>query len=483
VIALHRFVVVSLLALWLSQSAPAQFEQAVWDTITIDTLEDRLTSNAIAVNGYEEFHLTYSKSRPGEGWNIYYRYFDLYDGAGPETIIDSSHPCFHPVIASRFSDNDYDIVILYQSNYDIYSCLSHSPLGPWECNIVDSTLEPEFTPSVAFGSNFYHGAWIIYQNSEYDIVYMRSGVSGPPDIEILYESELGDFGSGAQPVIIATGDNPHIFYRGLNDGFYNIHHSYLSLPDSNWVFEYLETPNVDDYSVSAEFNGLGDIYLAISGNEGWGMPSRVHYLSRDHESGFWSNPQLVTGQYSATSATITRSFGTNYIASCGVSGNIFDGNIYLSADSSGSFETTLLGSFRSCMQPVIANIIGEYGVLIFDAPVGPEESRNIELIYYGPDIITAIDEARPQLPSMLCAVYPNPFNSRASIVLELARASNITLDIFDILGQKLGIIFDGPLPEGTQHFVWDAAGNSSGIYFYRFRADDKIEIGKMLLLK
>ena len=62
----------------LSVPVSGQFNNAVWDTLTTDTLQDALTSQSLAVNGYEEFHLTYGKARPGGGWSIYYRFVDVY---------------------------------------------------------------------------------------------------------------------------------------------------------------------------------------------------------------------------------------------------------------------------------------------------------------------------------------------------------------------------------------------------------------------
>lgn len=463
--------------------ASGQFENAVWDTLTADTLQDAITLKSIAVNGYEEFHLASAKHRPGGGWDIYYRFVDIYGYMYPERVAESDMPCFHPAIASRCSDNDYDIMIVFESGEDIWGCINHDRFEPWDFSNVTNSADPDLSPSIAFGSNCSHGAWITLINSEYKIAYFKC-CGDSISIETINSSELGPFGSGAEPFIIAVGDEPHIFYRGVNGGAYHIHHAYRVQPDSDWSIEYVMTPNNDDYKVSAAINIIGDIYLAISGNDGFGFPGRVYCTSRDHNTGQWSTPQLVTGSYSATNASIALGFGSRaFIASCGVSGNIYDGNVYLSSDTSGSFETRLLGSYSSVTRAVVANIISEFGVVIFDAPIGGNQGRDIELVYYGPDIpTTGIDQTVPAA-SKFSYCYPNPFNSQLTIALGIIRPSEVRIDIFDLLGREIETLVEGTMSPGYRRVTWDAGGYPSGIYFYRAEVDNKIETKKIVLLK
>lgn len=479
-----RFATCLTAVLCLSLPAKAQFREAVWDTITADTLRDALTPQAIGVNGYEQFHLTYSKQRDDGSGSVFYRFFDLLTGMGPETVIDSTRACYRPVVASRFSDNDYNIDILFESDFDIFKCSSLSPFGPWECEAVSDTADPNISPSIAWGYNFLHGAWITYINSQYKIVYMRTGGGQPRIIDVIEGSELGQFGAGAQPYIIAVDELPHIFYRGVSGPNYRIHHAFKVHADSDWTIEPVFTPNADDYWTSATSNGINQIMLAISGNEGFGFPARVYYTYKDPVSGEWSVPELVTGQYSATNGSIiSRPGWINYVASCGLNGDFFDGNIYLSSDSSGSFETSLLASYPYCTQPVLADITGEYAVLIFDAPIGGSQSRNIEIVYLGPNLTNSVHEA--PIPSILgfSRSYPNPFNSRVNIEFGLESPAPVQVEIFDILGRRIETLVRSNFPSGEHHLIWNAADRSSGVYFYRLRAADQSRTGKMVLLK
>ena len=99
--------------------------------------------------------------------------------------------------------------------------------------------------------------------------------------------------------------------------------------------------------------------------------------------------------------------------------------------------------------------------------------------------VTPISENSPDLPVELSVSqnYPNPFNAQTTIQYSLPTQSLVSIEIFDLLGQKLGTLSEGFKPAGDHQAVWDASGQSSGIYFYRIKAGDKVETKRMTLMK
>jgi hypothetical protein len=461
----------------------AQFNQAVWDTVTSDNLEDILSPQAIAVNGYEQFHLVYEKALLNGSAQICYRFYDMLAGFSPEIVTYTGYEIYNPAIASIMGDEIAEVAIVFEAGGDLVLCCNSIPPGPWDYQNFTNSADDDLSPSICYANYDPMIAWVRHSAGEYKIKFARwDGDS--IHIETLEDSQLGDFGSGAKPFIVEYQSLPHIFYRGVNDNAYNIHHAYKTHQDSSWIIEYLETPNADDYSVSAIANDLGDIYVAISGNDGWGMPSHVYYMARAHSSGVWTAPDLVTGAYSASNASILYRPGHQfYIASCGISGNIYNGNVYLSNNLSGSFETQLLATYPSVTQPVLSDVIGEYGVLVFDAPIGGESSQDIEIVYYGPQLNGIIDNEQPPISFGLPNVYPNPFNSRTKIAFTIDRPGRVTLDVFDIAGRKVESLMDKDLPVGKYEMTWNADSFASGMYFYRLSNAGNSVTRKMLLLK
>lgn len=105
------------------------------------------------------------------------------------------------------------------------------------------------------------------------------------------------------------------------------------------------------------------------------------------------------------------------------------------------------------------------------------------------DFSSTVAEADPVLPlsAALYQNYPNPFNNRTLIEFTSKRVENARLEIYDITGKIVKILFDGPA-NGYQSLWWDGTdqnGNkvSSGLYIYSFKTADQAIYRKMTLLK
>ncbi len=84
--------------------------------------------------------------------------------------------------------------------------------------------------------------------------------------------------------------------------------------------------------------------------------------------------------------------------------------------------------------------------------------------------------------------FPNPFNPSTTIGFSLPTASNVTIEIFNVKGERVTTLVSGPIAAGNHSIVWngvDASGSpvASGVYLYRLHAGSFIETRKMILLK
>lgn len=97
----------------------------------------------------------------------------------------------------------------------------------------------------------------------------------------------------------------------------------------------------------------------------------------------------------------------------------------------------------------------------------------------------AVDDEVISLPQVtrLNQNYPNPFNARTSISFALANQTQVSLEIYDILGRRIETLVNKELPAGSHQVIWNAGDVSSGIYFYKLQAGDIEETRRMLLLK
>jgi len=102
------------------------------------------------------------------------------------------------------------------------------------------------------------------------------------------------------------------------------------------------------------------------------------------------------------------------------------------------------------------------------------------------DIAASISAARAMtLPTefALNQNYPNPFNPTTEISFSLPSASDVKLEVYNIMGQRVVTLADGYLEAGRHATIWDASSVASGIYFYRLTANEFVETKKMVLLK
>jgi hypothetical protein len=79
--------------------------------------------------------------------------------------------------------------------------------------------------------------------------------------------------------------------------------------------------------------------------------------------------------------------------------------------------------------------------------------------------------------------YPNPFNPTTKIDFTLAKASDVKLSVYNVLGQKVMTLVDSRMSAGKQSIVFDASKLTSGVYFYRLDAGNFSSVKKMLLVK
>ncbi|TVQ07852.1 MAG: T9SS C-terminal target domain-containing protein [Balneolaceae bacterium] len=101
------------------------------------------------------------------------------------------------------------------------------------------------------------------------------------------------------------------------------------------------------------------------------------------------------------------------------------------------------------------------------------------------DGTTSIDLISSEIPQelQLKQNYPNPFNPTTTIEFGLADASFTTLEVYNMLGQRMAVLANEELAAGWHRVNFDASGLSSGTYIYRLHAGDRVETRKLTLIK
>jgi len=100
------------------------------------------------------------------------------------------------------------------------------------------------------------------------------------------------------------------------------------------------------------------------------------------------------------------------------------------------------------------------------------------------------DNSAPSLQSLSVQQnYPNPFNPETTISFTLKdNTPSLKLKIYNIKGQLVKTLYNGALPKGQHHYVWNGTDESdkqvgNGIYFYSVSNEKDTRIRKMVLMK
>lgn len=163
--------------------------------------------------------------------------------------------------------------------------------------------------------------------------------------------------------------------------------------------------------------------------------------------------------------------------------DLFEGNIgsltYSAQSSNTSVVTVSVSGTTLTVTPVA---IGDANVTVKAA----DAANNDFFAYTFPVNVGLVsvegDEVIPTEFS-LSQNYPNPFNPTTSIKFGLPKESNVTLRVFNILGEEVATLVNKVMPAGFHTVNFDASKLSSGLYIYRIEADNFVQVKKMMLMK
>jgi len=84
--------------------------------------------------------------------------------------------------------------------------------------------------------------------------------------------------------------------------------------------------------------------------------------------------------------------------------------------------------------------------------------------------------------------YPNPFNPVTNILYDIPEVSEVNLEIYNVMGQRVRTLVQGTQEPGRYQIVWNATNDfgqalSSGMYIYRIQAGDFVSVKKLVLMK
>jgi len=281
------------------------------------------------------------------------------------------------------------------------------------------------------------------------------------------------------------------------------------------------------YDIEASWDG-GNVKISTDGGSSWNVivpltgytgvantsnPLNGEEICCGHDQGFWELAQFDLSAYVGESVMFRWHFGSDgsvqypgwYIDDVAISGGgmpvdpgYIEGTVVI-ADGMGDVEDVIVsaggestnpaanGTYILELQPGTYDVtatLDDYDSEIIEDVVVTEGNTttgvNFEMFTGSGEIVI--------IATKLENNYPNPFNPVTNISYSVKEPSNITIEIYNIKGQLVKTLVNEVKETGIYSAVWNSTDNSnkevtSGIYFYKMKADDYSSYKKMMLLK
>jgi uncharacterized protein (DUF362 family) len=126
-----------------------------------------------------------------------------------------------------------------------------------------------------------------------------------------------------------------------------------------------------------------------------------------------------------------------------------------------------------------------YLELLHQNGMGTNQMNEIELVGDGAGIVSVRPDYKFIVPDefMLFQNFPNPFNPSTTIKFYLPKSEFVTINLYNISGQKIETLVKGRIPAGQHELQWTADGLASGVYIYKMQAGGFSESRKMIYQK
>ena len=324
-----------------------------------------------------------------------------------------------------------------------------------------------------YASTFLKFNTTIYKTTDKGLTWTRSGTGLPSDLTFIKG-------------LATSGDN---IIAGTDDGIY-----YSTNNGNNWMPANGPLISIESIAASGNFvyaavpSGAG-VYRSLDNGVNWilSLQSTVDYVEvaamddYAYAGAFFGEVRYSSNNGGSWNASIGFPFETSVFAL----GPVSDGMILAGTDQDPTWIYSSV-DYGVTFQPYSEGLAERASVEAF--------AVNATFMFAGTDYHGVWRRLRPGVVSVkteeeipqefnLAQNYPNPFNPTTTIRYSIPTSGQVTLDVFNILGENIVKLVDQVKAAGNYEVDFNASDLPSGTYLYQLRAGSFVETKKMILLK
>ena len=314
-------------------------------------------------------------------------------------------------------------------------------------------------------------SWTPFNNSDHDIRDATTFFTNKNGDVFLGESGKEKYNRGGISRLSSENDTWIRINEGLERGDNgNIRPKNLVENSDGIIFAAFNSADNGNGIYSSSDNGESWIRAGLTGQNVMGLVIN----SQDHLfAGIY--PQRIYRSTDDGESWIVIDESMNQVYCLGINsqdhifvGTLSDG-IYYSIDNGDSWNNILPNT-------------GEFYCFAFDLN---NKTYVGAIAYFAVTDYVSINEINSELPEVysLEQNYPNPFNPLTTIIYSIAKPGHVTLEVFNILGQKVTTLFEGYRDAGSYSINWDASDQANGIYIAVMKAGGITKTEKMMMVK
>lgn len=330
--------------------------------------------------------------------------------------------------------------------------------------------------------------------------------------ELVFQIRSGDAERGANLILnpgtedefqLTDGDDGGILFEGLTDDYDDRPDGYVEDGLTAETLEALDleagehtirwTPGWGWYTFAGfEMLSGGESVINLTGSDATDWTGVTPSAGDDAEG--WV-PSALRSVALGTGGTISFSYDTLEDGSSYPSGDYFAEVYYENSGETNTpmvtvngEEVVVFGDFVS--SPNETSSLTTYHFQLdspgsIDMSITGNDARVDYIILYSQSGGTITDLEQDELSNgfELRQNYPNPFNPSTQISFTLPQASDVSLTVYNVIGQRVAVLANEMLQSGAHTYQFDASNLASGMYLYRLQTDNFSTTKKMMLIK